>query len=227
MAMPDSSLWHAACFSQKQSTVIRASGRRKGHGKKLGESLMNMLRKIALRALPIAAIALAGLSPAAAGEGDDHAEISNVMGRYAFALDGKDADSYAALFAPDGVLDYARGELHGREAIRKMVADLRARAEQQQAQANSTLRPARGRHFLTNLVIEVNGDTAKVKDYWVAFNNNNPERSAALSGFGHGENELARIGGQWLIKRRVIYNEQVPERAAADDNPSFLAPKRN
>lgn len=188
---------------------------------------MRMLSKTILCAPALMLIAIAPLSPAAATNGDDHAAIMNLMGRYVFALDGKDAETYASVFAPDSTLIYGGGERHGREALRQMVVELIAREEQTRAEADSTLRPSRGRHFLSNVVIEVDGDTAQVKDYWIAFNNNNPDRSAALSGFGHGENKLVRIDGEWLIQERKIYNEHDPDRAAADDNPSFRVPRGN
>lgn len=188
---------------------------------------MNMLTRAIMAAFAALAIAFTPLSSAAATSGDDHAQIMNLMGRYVFALDGRDADSYASVFAPDGLLIYGGGERRGRDALRQMVVELIARSDKERVESGSTLRPSRGRHFLSNVVIEVNGDTANVKDYWIAFHNNNPERSAALSGFGHGENKLVRINGQWLIQERKIYNEHDPKRAAADDNPSFRVPKSN
>ena len=48
----------------------------------------------------------------------DRAEIRDLMARYLFAMDYHDADGYAECFTEDGVLDYAMGQLHGREAIR-------------------------------------------------------------------------------------------------------------
>lgn len=183
---------------------------------------MNHIRPV-VRGLVLAA-ALMSSAAALAGIGDDHAEISNLMGRYAFALDGQDADTYASTFTPDAVLNYGGGEARGREALRKMMNDLRARTLRDRA--GSTLRPGRSRHFLSNLVIEVEGSTARVKDYWIAFNNKNVERKPVIASFGHGENELRRIDGKWLIARRVIYNEQVPDRAMKDDNASFFAPGR-
>ncbi len=185
---------------------------------------MKRFRDVTKGAIAAAALSLACSSAALAGIGDDHAEISNLLNIYAFALDGQDADTYASTFTTDAVLNYGGGEARGRDAIRKMVTDLRARPPREGT--DPTLRPARSRHFLTNLVIDVNGSTARVKDYWMSVNNMNAERKAELSSFGHGENELKRVDGKWLIARRVIYNEQVPARAMKDDNPSFLAPKR-
>jgi len=102
---------------------------------------------------------------------------------------------------------------------------LRERELAARAEDSSGLRPARARHFMTNLVIEVDGDRARVKDYWMHLYNNNPDRTPVVTSYGHAENELVKIDGQWLIAYRRIYNEQSEDRWVKDDNPSFVAPR--
>lgn len=182
---------------------------------------MRLLRRLALALTAMLAASL--IAPAQAQQGNDHAAIRNLMARYVWALDGKDAESYARVFAPDAVLIYGGGEARGRETMRQMVEDLRTRELAARAESSSELRPARPRHFMTNLVIEVNGDRATVKDYWLHLYNNNAERSPFVTSYGHAENELVRMDGEWLIARRAIFNEQSEDRWARDDNPSFLA----
>jgi hypothetical protein len=147
------------------------------------------------------------------------AEIENLQARYMFALDFRDPEAYAATFTENGVLDYGAGTIKGREAIAAMVADLRANAEAQRAADTSGLRPAAGRHNITNIVIEIDGDRAKGTAYWFHMGNDNPERSAGLDSFGHYEDELERVDGKWLFSLRKIYNEQVAEWAAGQENP--------
>lgn len=79
---------------------------------------------------------------------------------YLFALDFRDADAYAATFAEDGVLDDGAGKLEGRAAIRAMVAGMRENAARQRAADTSGLRPAAGRHNISNIVLEIDGDRA-------------------------------------------------------------------
>ena len=172
-----------------------------------------------------ATLALAVAAHAQDSAGSDHEQIRSVMARYVYALDGKDAESYAGVFAPDAVLVYGGGEARGRDTLRGMVEGLREREQAARAEDASGLRPARGRHFMTNLVIEVEGDQARVKDYWMHLYNNNPERTPAVSSYGHAENELVRIDGEWLISYRRIYNEQSEDRWARDDNSSFVIPR--
>jgi len=164
------------------------------------------------------ALALMPLPSMAASQGQayaaDRAEIENLAARYLFALDGRDADTYASTFTKDGILVYAAGELQGRDAIRDMVNSLRARAEEAQKKDTSKLRPARGRHNITNLIVEVDGDKATAKSYWTSVNNNNPERRAQISAYGHYEDQLVKVDGKWLFSRREIFNEQLDHRAA-------------
>jgi ketosteroid isomerase-like protein len=152
---------------------------------------------------------------------EDRAKIEDLQARYLFALDFRDAEAYAATFAEDGVLDYGAGKLVGREAIRNMVAGMRANAERQGAADTSGQRPAAGRHNISNIVLTINGDRATGTAYWFHMGNANPERRAQLNSFGHYEDELVKVDGEWLFSLRKIYNEQVAEWAvgAAVPNP--------
>ena len=140
---------------------------------------------------------------------EDRAKIEDLQARYLFALDFRDADAYAATFAEDGVLDYGAGKIIGRQAIREMVAGLRANAERQQAEDKSGLRPAAGRHNISNIVVDIDGDKATGTAYWFHMGNANPQRAAQLNSFGHYEDELVKVNGEWLFSLRKIYNEQI------------------
>lgn len=167
------------------------------------------------------AICLLLAAPAKA-DSSDHAAISNLLARYAYALDGKDAKSYAGVFMPDGILIYGGGTAQGRDTLQAMVEGLRKRELELREQDDSGLRPARGRHFLSNIVIEVDGDTATAKDYWMHLYNNNPQRTPVVTSYGHAENRLVRVDGEWFIAYRRIYNEQSEDRWVKDDNTSFV-----
>ena len=171
----------------------------------------------------IAALMLAAAAPAVADDAsyaEDRAKIEDLQARYLFALDFRDPEAYAATFAPDGILDYGAGEIKGREAIAEMVANTRRNAEAQRAADDSGLRPAAGRHNIANIVIEIEGDTATGAAYWFHMGNDNPERSAQLNSFGHYEDELVKIDGEWYFSKRKIYNEQIAEWAAGMQNPA-------
>jgi uncharacterized protein (TIGR02246 family) len=97
--------------------------------------------------------------------------IREVMARYCFALDdGRFADM-AALFTEDGTWHTFFGKATGRKAIAEFAAGLRA---------HRTDNP-RAIHHLTNIVITLDGDTAKVRSNWTTVQNA-PEGPSAARG---------------------------------------------
>lgn len=152
---------------------------------------------------------------------EDRAMIEDLQARYMFALDFRDADAYASTFSNDGVLDYGAGEIRGRDAIRNFVLESRKNAEAQATKDTSGLRPAAGRHNITNTVIKVDGNKAVGRAYWFHMGNNNPKRTATLDSFGHYEDEMVKVGGKWFFSKRKIYNEQVDKWAAKGNNPAW------
>jgi 3-phenylpropionate/cinnamic acid dioxygenase small subunit len=69
------------------------------------------------------------------------------------------------------------------------------------------LRPAAARHNISNIVIKVDGNKAAKRSYWFHYSNDNPQRKGIFDGFGHYEDELAKVDGKWLFTKRKIYNE--------------------
>ena len=149
----------------------------------------------------------------------DRAEIEDLQARYMFALDWQDADAYAAAFTEDGVLDWAYGVVRGREAIRAEVHGMREGFAKKEA-ADAPKRPSRLRHFITNVVLKIDGDRATEVAYWVECNNEVSGRWPLVTGYGHYEDELRRVNGRWLFARRKIYNEVMESRVAGVVNPS-------
>ena len=153
---------------------------------------------------------------------EDRAEIEDLQARYMFALDFKDADTYASTFTEDGVLDYGP-VVKGRDAIKKVVADMGKRAADQSAKnAAPGMGPVVGRHNITNIVIKIDGDQAEGRAYWFHYSNNNPKRTAQLDSFGNYEDEMVKVNGKWLFRKRKIYNEQVADWAyKGGSNPAW------
>jgi uncharacterized protein (TIGR02246 family) len=151
---------------------------------------------------------------------EDRAEIEDLQARYMFALDFKDPDTYASTFTEDGVLDYGP-VVKGRDAIRKVIADMDKRVSDQAARDAAGLRPAVGRHNISNIVIKIDGDKAVGRAYWFHYSNNNPKRTAGLDSFGHYEDEMVKVNGKWYFSKRKIYNEQVADWAYKGGNPAW------
>ncbi|HEV7632959.1 MAG TPA: nuclear transport factor 2 family protein [Steroidobacteraceae bacterium] len=160
-----------------------------------------------------------GMPALADNYAEDRARIEDLMGRYLFSMDWQDAEGYASTFTEDGVLIYGGGEQHGRKALREMIETQRASTAKRRAEDKSGLRPARGRHSVTNIVVEINGNTAKARAYWTVLGNSNPQRSASVGAYGHYEDDLVKQDGKWLFKKRQVFNEQLERRAATDKSP--------
>jgi hypothetical protein len=133
---------------------------------------------------------------------EDRSAIEDLQARYLFAMDFGDPDLYVTTFTEDGVLDIGNGEIRGRKAIHDVIAKM-----PNSRTTENGLRPASGRHNISNIVLKVNGNKAVGRAYWFHYSNNNPERRPMFDGYGHYEDELVKVNGQWLFTKRRIYNE--------------------
>jgi hypothetical protein len=151
---------------------------------------------------------------------EERAAIIDLQGRYLFAMDFQDAETYASTFSEDGVIDWARGEIKGRKAIYEFMS---SGIYNPVRSAEEGKWPAASRHFITNQVIKVEGNTAKALTYWFQATNSNADRRTMILGlFGHYEDELVKIDGQWYFRKRTIYNEGLEGRhKAGQENPAW------
>ena len=120
----------------------------------------------------------------------DKDEIRELLARYCFALDADRFEDMAALFTPDGVWETAFGTGTGRTGI---VA---------QATSIATGHRPRRVHLTTNIVIDLDGDTATARSNWALIQN-----SAAGPVIGSGgayADRLVKVGGKWFFKHRTI-----------------------
>jgi hypothetical protein len=132
---------------------------------------------------------------------EDRAAIEDLQARYLFALDFHDPDLYVSTFTEDGVLDVGSGEIKGRQAIKGVIAGM------PNPKPVAGKRAGAARHNISNIVIRVDGNTASGRSYWFHYSNDNPERRGVFDGFGHYEDDLAKVNGKWFFTKRRIYNE--------------------
>src|SRR5215469_18912119 len=82
-------------------------------------------------------LALCGLPAAAASaierEAQDRAQIEKLMWQYVRALDTENADAYAVTYTPDGQFGSGANAVKGRDALKKMISDLRQRSADAEA----------------------------------------------------------------------------------------------
>jgi ketosteroid isomerase-like protein len=142
-----------------------------------------------------------------AGYADDRAEIQNLSNKYMVAVDAGDIETVMSTWAEDGVLVWVNGTEVGKAAIRKAMSNFGG-ARKVEIPEGATSRP-RTRHQIINHVIDVSADgrTAKTTAYWFAITNNNPQQEVKLLYFGHYEDDLVKVKGKWLFKKRHVFNE--------------------
>jgi len=180
---------------------------------------MNKIAPIAL--LLAASVAQAEHYPE--GYADNRAAIVDLQARYVMAMDYFDAEGYAAVFAEDGVLDWARGQVIGRDAIYDFMAtgtyDFTRGAPEAQTPEGKNW-PSTVRHLITNQVVQVEGDTATALTYWIQFNNNKDRRQVEWMLFGSWLDEFVKIDGEWFFSLHKIHNEGLPGTfTAGEENP--------
>jgi ketosteroid isomerase-like protein len=149
---------------------------------------------------------------------EDRLAIEQVLMRYAAALNTDDADGYVSLFTPDATFELRRqsgeppflGPFKGRDALRKQwFPDA----------PTSTSRGTRFgpmRHVTTNYEIDVTGDTATVRAFFievVSNGANTPPGSnpPTIHAMGRYEDELVRVDGRWLFSKRVVITDMNEE----------------
>ena len=171
----------------------------------------------------LAALALFAATPAqaevtySATYGQDRAEIEDLMARYLFAIDYFDWDAYVATFAEDGELEFASGKSKGREAIRAAVTRFSEGIGRFYHTEDG--KPAKLRHVVLQSSIRVEGDRAWGRTLWLEMANHGPGDEPKIGTYGLYEDEFSKVDGRWLIARRNVLNDFIPNRGTGPENP--------
>jgi ketosteroid isomerase-like protein len=143
---------------------------------------------------------------------EDRIEIEQLLMRYAAALNTDDADTYVSLFTADAVFELKRqagqppfaGPFKGHDALRKQWFP---------DNPDGAARPfGPMRHVTTNYEIDVSGDTATVRAFFievVSNGQNSPPGSnpPTIHAMGRYEDELVRHNGRWLFSKRTVITD--------------------
>jgi len=130
---------------------------------------------------------------------EDRLAIQDLYARYSWALDTGDTDAYVALFAEDAEASEETREGHletrqGRAELRKLVLKFHERPDFPGHQ-----------HQMAQFIFEPEGrpDHWVVRSYaWATINR--PPAPPHLHWCGHIRDVIAKIDGQWLIRRKDI-----------------------
>src|SRR6187399_802814 len=170
----------------------------------------------------LAAALLIAAAPAQARDysptyGQERAEIEDLMARYLFAIDYSDWDAYVSTFAEDGELEFASGVSRGREAIRAAVTRFAEGIGRFYHTEDG--KPAILRHVILQSSIRVEGDRAWARSLWLEMANHGPGDEPKIGTYGLYEDEFKKVDGHWLIARRNVLNEFIPNRSSGPENP--------
>lgn len=123
----------------------------------------------------------------------DRLEVNDLFVRYATALDSGDVEGIVACFTADAILESpAVGIYRGQDGIREFALRF-ARLRQRGSQL---------RHVLANLAVEFDGDRAHATCYLLTVLTR--DGHSTLRPPGRYDCHLARIGGTWLFRHRVV-----------------------
>jgi len=175
---------------------------------------------VAVAALVAVLACMACSGPEGDNYGNDRAMIEDLQARYLFAFDWGDAEGYANTFTEDGILNFGWGEFKGRQAIRGFMEPGNGNGGDGQSRPSTPEgeRPRVGRHIIANIVVKVDGDRATGRAYWTHMTTG-PTGYGTVDFFGHYEDEMVKVNGEWLFSRRHIYNEAIQEWSAGRNNP--------
>jgi ketosteroid isomerase-like protein len=134
---------------------------------------------------------------------EDKEEIRQLLARYMHYLDHRDMVRYSELFTEDGIVLADQGKWEGRAAMQKMFAPKPATADKPASNP-----PAPMIHMVTDIVIHVNGDTARTwGKYYAFFPAKAKGERPTVSGIGGYNDWLVRVNGEWKFKKREILKE--------------------
>ncbi len=127
----------------------------------------------------------------------DRLMINDLFVRYTMALDAGDVETIVGCFTEDGALESpAVGIYSGRQGIRDFAVRF-ARFRERGSQL---------RHFISNLAVQVDGDQARATCYLLNVITRNGKTE--LLAPGRYDCRLARVGGEWLFKHRLVVLDQ-------------------
>ncbi len=125
----------------------------------------------------------------------DKDAIRDLMARYARGVDGRDPELIASTLTSDAYTDYGEWDGSGRDNI-----------------VNWIMRPwdspFRSTHFMGDQLVRLDGDTAEVETYAVAFGVHDVEGapSVVITGLRYVDT-MVRQDGQWLVRHRALHHD--------------------
>ena len=143
----------------------------------------------------VAGLLMLVAGPALADRAEDREAIEELMWRYARALDTGNAEAYAATYTEDGEFTAGAASTKGRQALHDMIAGL-----------GGDLGLL---HMTADTWIEFVDDTHAIHhSYWLTMRKAGGDQPAGVVAVGVGADELVKLDGEWLIRRRNVQADE-------------------
>ena len=126
---------------------------------------------------------------------EDRVAISDVFARYAWSLDTRDLDGFAATFAPDGAIQMPGvGRFEGRDEVRRYGKLL----------TDDPRYPGR-QHFIAQSRFDSNGDGARctVRSYAMV-TSRSAEGACSVLSLGYYTDQMVKRDGEWMFAERIF-----------------------
>lgn len=128
---------------------------------------------------------------------EDKEAIREVLIDYGRALDRRDTQAYADLFAADGEWSGGVGQSKTPAGIKKMLDDLFAK---------STGGFSKAHHIMANMVIKLDGDMATAASRWI-WMTSDADGSPTVMRAGYYDDSMIRENGSWKFQKRRAVTE--------------------
>ena len=119
--------------------------------------------------------------------------INDLFVRYTTALDAGDVETIVGCFTEDGALESPVVGVHAGQAAIRGFAERFARFRERGSQL---------RHFISNLAVQVDGNTARATCYLL--NVITQKGKTEVMAPGRYDCQLVKVDGEWLFKHRLV-----------------------
>lgn len=166
----------------------------------MGPMTRRILRLPAIAAGMTVLAASAAVAAGYEGTADDYAQISQLMTKYSYTLDNKDAQGWASVFTEDGLFRAAQFCLVGRKELAGLMEKQNARP----APADAATRP-KSRHINENRSIEfIDRNNAIAHSFVMVVGDVGRDHvGGGITVTGTYDDKLKRVNGHWLIADRL------------------------
>jgi hypothetical protein len=123
--------------------------------------------------------------------------VLRTLHRYCHSMDYGLEEEWTSVFTDDGIFDVRKavdGTILHREEGREELAAYIAGYPKPPASFN--------KHIMVDPLIEIDGDRATARSYWMALRND-ADGHPAMTSFGRYLDSLAKVDGTWRIKERL------------------------